>query len=81
MNNDVSKGLDVIWSSGDIAIVVLMVVLLLSLTMNGVLLRGLLSMKDVLNSLLNAVSLLNERLDHNHVTNDKKPSKRSKRSK
>lgn len=59
-----NDGLDVIWSSGNIAIVVLMVVVLMQQVLIGFLLRGLLNMKDTLSKLNEAMILLVERIGH-----------------
>ena len=60
----VSDGMEKIWSYDNIAIIVLMVCLLLSLTMNIMLVRGLLKMKDAFNKLIVTITTLNERIGH-----------------
>lgn len=60
----VSDGMGRIWDYDNIAIIVLMVCLLLSLTMNIMLVRGLLKMKDAFNKLIVTITTLNERIGH-----------------
>lgn len=57
-------GVAVILSYDNIAIVVLMVMVLLESILIGVLLRGLLKMKDVFFALSLAINTLNERLNN-----------------
>lgn len=65
---NVLPGVSTVLNSNNIAIVVLMVMLSLSVTMNYYLIGGILKMKDVFYSLSLAISLLNERLgDHGEV--------------
>jgi len=58
------EGLQVIWSSGNIAIVVLMVIVLMQQVLIGFLLRGLLNMKDVLEKVNTTLAVLLERLNN-----------------
>lgn len=60
----IQEGIRVIWDYDNIAIVVLMVCLVLSILMNFILVRGLLKMKDVFNTLNNTITVLNERIGH-----------------
>jgi hypothetical protein len=60
----VTDGMDKIWGYDNIAIIVLMVCLLLSLGMNLMLVRGLLKMKDAFNKLIVTINTLNERIGH-----------------
>lgn len=58
------EGLQVIWSSENIAIVVLMVIVLMQQVLIGFLLRGLLNMKDVLEKVNTTLAVLLERLNN-----------------
>lgn len=79
-SNQIDKGLDVIWSSGDIAIVVLMLMVLMQWGLIGVLLRSILkiapTVKDALNSVVMAINILNERLNHHEEQKDVESNKR-----
>lgn len=65
---DTTKGIDKIFSSDNIAIVVLMVCLMGSAGFNIYLLRNLLKVKDVMQSVALAIAILNERLHSNDKT-------------
>jgi len=60
----VQEGISKIWQYDNIAIIVLMVCLMLSLIMNFMLVRGLLKMKDAFNQLILTINTLNERIGH-----------------
>lgn len=60
----VSDGIGRIWDYDNIAIIVLMVCLLLSVSMDFMLVRGLLKMKDAFNKLIITINTLNERIGH-----------------
>lgn len=60
----VGDGIGKIWDYDNIAIIVLMVCLLLSISMNFMLVRGLLKMKDAFNKLIVTINTLNERIGH-----------------
>lgn len=60
----VGDGIGKIWDYDNIAIIVLMVCLLLSIMMNFTLVRGLLKMKDAFNKLIVTINTLNERIGH-----------------
>lgn len=60
----ISNGITKIFDYDNIAIVVLMVCLLLSISMNMMLVRGLLKMKDAFNTLILTINTLNERIGH-----------------
>ena len=57
-------GVDKVMDSENIAIVVMMVIIVSQWALISVLLRGLLKVKDVLHSLTNVITILNERLNH-----------------
>lgn len=57
-------GINKIWASDDIAIIVLFLCLIFSGMFNIFLLRGLLSIKETLSQLTNALTVLNERIKH-----------------
>lgn len=62
--NPIDTGLNVVMSSENIAIVVLMVIVLMQQVLIGFLLKGLLNMKDTLAKLNETISILAERLRH-----------------
>jgi hypothetical protein len=57
------NGLNSIWNYDNIAIIVTMICLLLSMSMNIMLIKGLLKIKDIINKLVVMISVLNEKLD------------------
>lgn len=59
-----NNGVNTVLSYDNIAIVVLMVMVIFEAGLILTLLRGLLKTKDVLNSLSQAIAVLNERLSH-----------------
>lgn len=63
MNPDINKGLDVIWTSDNIAIIVLMVCLIFSLFANMWQYRSINAIKDVLQTIAVTIAVLNERLN------------------
>lgn len=60
-----NTGLENVYNSDNIAIVVMMLIIVAQWGLIGVLLRGLLKVKDVLQSLQIAITILNERLHSN----------------
>lgn len=64
MGNEIHTGLGVIWSSGNIAIVVEMVLIIMQQVLIGFLLKGLLNMKDVLEKVNTTLAVLLERLNN-----------------
>lgn len=64
MIENLDKGITTVYNYDNIAIVVLMVCLVFSGVFNIVLLRGLLKMKDVFQSVALALNTLNERLNN-----------------
>jgi hypothetical protein len=61
---DLTRGVNAVWDSENIAIVVLFLVAIGEGALVFFLLRGLLSMKDVLSELKNSITVLNERIGH-----------------
>lgn len=59
-----TDGIEKVWDSDNIAIIVLMICLLVSMSMNILLVRGLLKMKDAFNTLIVTINTLNERIGH-----------------
>ena len=57
-------GINKVWAHDDIAIIVLFLCLIFSGMFNIFLLRGLLSIKETLSQLTNALTVLNERIKH-----------------
>lgn len=62
----VNTGLESVLAYDNIAIVVLMLMVLMEATMIYYLLKNLFKVKDVLEKLQNAITILNERLTHYH---------------
>lgn len=60
----VSGGIERIWTADNIAIVTLFLCLLFSGAFNIILLRHLLSIKEVLAALVTSTTLLNDKLNH-----------------
>lgn len=61
--NATTSGIDHVFNYDNIAIVVLMLVAVFEAFLVGVLLRGLLKTKDVLNNLTTLITILTERLN------------------
>lgn len=59
-----TTGFNSVFNYDNIAIVIEFVIIVMQQILIFTLLRGLFKMKDVLNSLLNAITILNERLRH-----------------
>jgi hypothetical protein len=78
MEQEILKGSTALLNSDNIAIVALSVAFFISVGFNWYLLKSSAKVRDVLHSLVLAVTILNERLNHHHVETESKKRRNKK---